>query len=96
MGLGIWIPYVNLVLAGVFARRYWSEGGRGPALLGILGMVGQTVASIRLLVPAFPVRTPVEFVVLAIGISLAVGLVSGILPARRAAAMDPVEALAAE
>jgi hypothetical protein len=54
MGLGVWIPYVNLVLAGVFARRYWSQGGRGPALLGILGMVGQTVASIRLLVPKLP------------------------------------------
>jgi ABC-type antimicrobial peptide transport system permease subunit len=32
----------------------------------------------------------------ALGISLVVGLASGVLPARRAAALDPVEALHAE
>jgi putative ABC transport system permease protein len=42
------------------------------------------------------VHTPFLFVVLAVGVSLGVGLLSGLLPARRAAAMDPVEALAAE
>ncbi len=52
MGLGVWIPYLNLVLATVFVRRYWSQGGRGPALLGLAGMLGQTLAaSIRLLLP---------------------------------------------
>jgi putative ABC transport system permease protein len=47
-------------------------------------------------VPGLPVRTPPEFVILALLVSLAVGLLSGILPARRAARLDPVLALAAE
>jgi hypothetical protein len=54
MGLGIWVPYVNLVLASVFARRHWNEGARAPALLGIAGLTGQTVASLRLLLPVLP------------------------------------------
>jgi putative ABC transport system permease protein len=65
---------------------------------GALGVVtGLTVAQLlRLYVPALPVHTPVEFVALALGVSLAVGLLSGLLPARRAASLDPVIALAAE
>jgi ABC-type Na+ efflux pump permease subunit len=31
-----WIPYVNLVVASVFARRYWERGARAPALLVLL------------------------------------------------------------
>lgn len=49
--LGIWIPYVNFVIASLFARRYWAQGTRAPALLGIAGMVGQTIASVRMLAP---------------------------------------------
>jgi hypothetical protein len=45
---------VNLLAASSFARRYWHEGARGPALLGIAGCVGQTIASLRLLLPGLP------------------------------------------
>jgi hypothetical protein len=45
------IPYVNFVVASVYARRYWSEGGRAPALLALLAMVGETVASFRVFLP---------------------------------------------
>ena len=48
------IPYVNLVAASSFARRYWGEGAREPALLGIAGLAVQTVASLYMLVPALP------------------------------------------
>jgi putative ABC transport system permease protein len=53
-------------------------------------------AAIRLAVPGLPVSTPVEYVVLALAVSFTVGILSGILPARRAAGMDPIQALAAE
>jgi putative ABC transport system permease protein len=65
---------------------------------GLLGLAfGMGLAQlIRFAVPALPVQTPVLYVGLALVVSLVVGLASGILPARRAAYMDPVEALAAE
>ena len=46
--------------------------------------------------PAMPVSTPVEYVVAALGLSFVVGILSGVLPARRAASLDPIEALRAE
>ena len=52
--LAMLIPYVNLVAASSYARRYWSQGARAPALLGLAGIVVQTAASLRLLVPALP------------------------------------------
>jgi hypothetical protein len=45
------IPYVNLVVASVYARRYWREGARTPALLALVAMVGETIASLRLFLP---------------------------------------------
>ena len=65
-------------------------GGAGVAIGFGLG------ALLRWLVPGLPVETPLEFVVAALGVSLAVGLLSGVLPARRAARLDPIEALRAE
>lgn len=67
-----------------------STGG-GVIGLGVgLGLA----AALRAL--GIPAHTPVLFVVLALAVSLGVGLVSGILPARRAARLDPVVALGAD
>ena len=46
------VPYINFLAASTFARRYWSEGARAPAILAIAAVVGQTWATVRLLLPA--------------------------------------------
>jgi len=65
----------------------------GLAGLGI-GLGG--AALLRTWVEGLPVYTPPEYIVAAIGMSLAVGLISGVGPARRAASLEPVEALRTE
>ena len=51
---------------------------------------------IHLALPALPVHTPLSFVLLAEGIAITIGLLAGVLPARNAARLDPVEALRTE
>jgi putative ABC transport system permease protein len=54
------------------------------------------IAALRLFVPGLPVSTPPEYVLAALLLSFTVGMLSGLLPARRAASLDPIEALRAE
>jgi putative ABC transport system permease protein len=63
------------------------------------GLLGLTLgwSSIRILVlvyPAFPAATPAWAVVAALATSVCLGALFGVLPARRAARLDPVAALA--
>jgi len=61
---------------------------------GALGVVtGYLAAYLMHAVAAVPTRVPVSWVALAVGVATAVGLFFGIYPARRAARLDPVEAL---
>jgi putative ABC transport system permease protein len=46
--------------------------------------------------PVLPVQTPWSYVVAAELLAVAIGLAAGVVPARRAASLDPVEALRAE
>ena len=68
------------------------------ALGGFLGLaLGIGLAqAIHLAVPALPVHTPLSFVLLAELVAISIGLAAGVLPARNAARLDPVEALRTE
>jgi putative ABC transport system permease protein len=92
------------LLVALGARRRTILGlflGEAIALSAIGGALGLLLGFglaqlIHLLVPALPVHTPISFVLLAEGIAIAIGLAAGVLPARRAAGLDPVEALRSE
>jgi putative ABC transport system permease protein len=72
------------------------------ALLAVLGgtaglLLGWSAAlALHLVLPALPVHTPWSYALLAELVALAVGLAAGVLPARRAALLDPLEALRSE
>ncbi len=68
------------------------------AIGGLLGLaIGTGLAQLAgLLVPALPVATPWHFVLVAEALAVLVGLAAGVLPARKAASLDAVEALRAE
>jgi putative ABC transport system permease protein len=84
----------GLQVAGLFL----AEAAAIAVLGGLAGVaIGLGLgALLRWFVPGLPVETPPGLVALALGVSLGVGLLSGVLPARRAASLDPIEALRAE
>ncbi|MDP2826651.1 MAG: ABC transporter permease [Sulfuritalea sp.] len=92
------------LLVALGARRQTILGlflGEAVALAAIGGLVGLLLGIglaqlIGLFFPALPVHTPLSFVVLAEALAVAIGLAAGVLPARRAARLDPVEALRTE
>jgi putative ABC transport system permease protein len=81
-------------VAGLFlleATTLSLAGGLGGLAAGYL-----VKGAMKLAVPGLPMEIPWYAVVSAVGMSFAVGMASGYLPARRAASLDPVEALRAE
>ncbi|CAN5525155.1 ABC transporter permease [soil metagenome] len=64
------------------------------------GMVGVIFAAgliwVLALLTGLPLTVPVSSVFLAIGVSCVVGIVFGVVPARRAAKLDPIDALRSE
>jgi putative ABC transport system permease protein len=75
--------------------------GEAVALAAVGGVCGLALGIgvaqlLHLVFPALPVHTPWSFVLLAEVVAVAIGLLAGVLPARRAAGLDAVEALRAE
>jgi len=96
-------PEIGLALAlGASRRQVLSLFLAEASLLATIGgaagvLIGVGIARLgQLLLPGLPVKTPALYVVAALLVSLGVGLVSGVLPARRAARLDPIEALRTE
>lgn len=81
-------------VAGLFlleATTLSLAGGLGGLAAGYL-----LKAAMQLAVPGLPMEIPWYAVAGALAMSFGVGMASGYLPARRAASLDPVEALRAE
>jgi putative ABC transport system permease protein len=64
-------------------------------LIGVAAGLG-LAGVLRLAIPGLPVYTPLPYVAAAVAVSALAGLIAGVLPAQRAAALDPVEALRTE
>ena len=62
---------------------------------GIVGLIGGFgfAQLLQLLIPELPVHTPWSYVLIAEATAIVIGLAAGVIPAQRAARLDPVEAL---
>jgi putative ABC transport system permease protein len=81
---------ILLLFLGEAALLAAIGGGAGLALgWGIAGVL-------KLVLPALPVHVSWDYAVLAEVVAVSVGLAAGVLPARRAALLDPLEALRSE
>ena len=79
-------------------RLFLLEAVLLSAAGGLMGLASGfgIAALLRAAVPGLPLSTPPSAVLAALAMSLLVGMASGVIPARRAASLDPIEALRAE
>lgn len=72
--------------------------GEAVLLSAIGGMAGLIIGAggaflLHAAMPALPVHTPVQFVLIAEAVAIVIGLIAGVAPAQRAARLEPLEAL---
>jgi putative ABC transport system permease protein len=94
IGLLVALGATQRSILGLFLGEAVALSALGGAAGLVLGLGLAEI--IHLALPALPVHTPLSFVLLAMLMSVAIGLLAGVLPARGAARLDPVEALRAQ
>jgi putative ABC transport system permease protein len=94
---------IGLVRAFGGSRRqvrliFLVEAAGLGAVGGLAGLAGALTLGgiLRAAVPGLPLYPPALYVGTAVGIAFLTGLAAGVLPAQRAASLDPIEALRAE
>ncbi|MDH3589434.1 MAG: ABC transporter permease [Gammaproteobacteria bacterium] len=93
-------PEIGL-LRSLGARRSQVLGlflGEAVLLSAIGGVAGLILGAggaflLHAAMPALPVHTPVQFVLIAEVVAIVIGLIAGVAPAQRAARLEPLEAL---
>jgi putative ABC transport system permease protein len=80
----------QIVSAFLVEAAMLSTAGGAAGLVAAFALAGL----VRGIFPAFPVQPPSWAVFAAVGVSISVGLAFGAMPARRAARLDPIAALA--
>jgi putative ABC transport system permease protein len=80
---------------GAIVFQFLLEAMTLTALGGVIGLVLALGISnlLMLLIPTIPAKVELWMILLSLGVSVAVGLIFGVLPARKAAKLDPIECL---
>jgi putative ABC transport system permease protein len=80
---------------GDIVKQFLFEAMTLTFLGGVLGVILAIGISqlIGLLIPSLPASVPLWAVVAGLVVSIAVGLIFGVWPARKASRLDPIEAL---
>lgn len=96
--VGIALGYLGAAILRDFYPTFPAYPPLWPALGGALFLLlGIALAQLlRLLLPTLPVHTPWSFAMSALAMLAMIGLLAGVLPARSASRLDPIEALRAE
>ena len=96
-------PEIGLLRAIGADRKQilWLFLGEAAVLAGVGGLAGLLLGVgiawlLGVFIPALPIHTPWMYAVYAEALAIGIGFLAGVLPARHAARLNPVEALRAE